>query len=406
MARQYSPKSFLRLAPNELIRRYLEECGIRDGINWDALHDTETEPILAAIGAAPDDVRTQVDVDFREIEALADEGGVKTLIEEGRFAKHGIELAPTFANKSPLECSFHTFLEHPQVFEVARRFDIADGLTFEKRGGLPQVEIQRGGEALEYLRTTLSTLYREEQGRGEGCHIDHYIRGERHYYFCYLEDYAENRPVYEGHVFRIARQKPAFDVIIIYDPAERALESKIRGGREWRAGVERVFGRAMLGVDLGEPPDRSVTHDLRALMNRDFDFALEPGDGIERVALRRLKLRIMGRENRRITLEVGATADEKAIWDLLDQLVSRDGIAKELLTPIQAGIRAVFRRSGGQAHARSFMVSYPDSHTLKCDPKDDILKQCLKRWKIDLSGRDDYSPPQPRLDAQHWLWRR
>ena len=92
MARQYSPKSFLRQAPNELIRRYLEERNVGKDIKWDTLREVDIEPIFAAIGAAPESVRTEIETDFPEIEALADEGGVKTLIEEGRVPQHGLDL--------------------------------------------------------------------------------------------------------------------------------------------------------------------------------------------------------------------------------------------------------------------------------------------------------------------------
>lgn len=405
MARQFSPKSFLRQASNKLIRRYLEPLGVGSQISWEMLREVDIEPVFEAIGAASDKTQTRIETDFRDIDALADWGGRQTLIDEGRF--HNIDLAPFFADmNSDLDCSLWTLLEHPRVFLVAKRFDYADNLTFEKRAGLPDVEMQPSNEAKAHMREALSEYYRKEQGRGQGCQIDHYIRGPRHYYFCYLEDYAETRQVYQNHKLSTSRQRPAFDVILIYDPLERTLESKIAGGKAVRAEVERIFGRAMLGVDLGPPPDKEIVFDLQGLMDRAFEFPIDPEDGLDNVTLRRLKLRIMGRDNRSITLEVGAKADGKAIWDLLDQILAGNKIPRELLVPVQASIRAQFRRKGGRAQSLSFNVSYPNSCTLKADPKDEILKHCLKRWKIDLSGRDGYSAPQPRLDAQYRLWRR
>lgn len=407
VARQYSPKSFLRQAPNEMVRRYLDKRGVGQDIRWDVINEVDVEQIFAAIEAASDSVRNEIETDFREIEALADEGGISTLIEEGRLPRHGLDLVPIFEQMNGhLACSFWTFLEHPRVFEVAKRFDYADGLTFETRPYLPKVEMQPSEEAKEHLRVALSEYYRKEQGRGQGCHIDHYIRGDRHYYFCFLEDYAETRQVYQDHVLGTSKQKPAFDIIMVYDPAQRTLESKIKGGKQVRGDVERIFGRSMLGVDLGPPPDKGVVFDLCGLMSRDFEFALESDDGIEHVSLLRLKMRIMGREHRTVTIEVGAHSDDKAVWDLLDQLMCTDGIPKELLSPVQVKIRAVFIRKRGRSATRSFNITYPNRCTLKVDPRDEVLKQCLKRWKIDLSGRDDYSPPQPRLDAQYRLWRR
>ena len=75
MARQYSPKSFLRQAPNRLLKLYLEERGIGADIKWDDLREADIEPVFQAIETAPGKTQTEIDTDFREIEVLADDGG-------------------------------------------------------------------------------------------------------------------------------------------------------------------------------------------------------------------------------------------------------------------------------------------------------------------------------------------
>ncbi|MBI2842377.1 MAG: hypothetical protein HYX78_03155 [Armatimonadetes bacterium] len=419
MARQqYQPRKFLRQAPNKLLRRYLEQYDIGMDIKWDDLQEGDIEPIFKAIETASANVQKEIDADFREVFDLADEGGVKTLIEEGHDPRHKIDLAPTFEQMDGLlERALWTFLQHRTIFDVARRLDYADGLTFEKRPYLPQVQCKPDEESTERLRIALSEYYRREEGRGHGCQVDVYARGDRYYYFCSLEDYGRTEQVWDdSHKPKIERQKPTFEIILIYDPVGRSLESKVKGGKRVRTDVERIFGRTVMGVDLGEPPDPGVVYDLSGLLHRDFEFPIKPGDGIDQVCLRRLKLRVMGREYRSITVEVGAKMPEKAIWDLLDETVfkvvkkadeeiTEHGIPKELLTVSQAGIRVVFRpdRKGKSATCR-VTVSHPKSCSLKCDPKDEIVKTCLKMWKLDVSGRDEYTLPKPGLDAQYRLW--
>lgn len=407
MARQYSPKSFLRQAPNKLIRRYLEGFGIGKDIKWDDLREGDIEPIFKAIDSAPDKVQVEIGADFREIETLADEGGVRTLIEEGQHPKHGVELAPTFEQMDGhLERAFWTFLQHRDIFDVARRLDYADGLTFEKRPYLPVPLETVSEESVPRLRSALSDYYRKE-GRGPGCQIDYYRRGDRKYYFCFLEDYAKTQQVWdEAHELKTEKHRPAFEVILIYNPVERTLETKVKGGRQVRAEVERMFGRAVLNVDLGEPPEAGVVYELNDLLRRDFEFPTVPEDGIEQVSLKRLKLRIMGREHRYITLDVGAKASNEAIYDLLDDVLSGNEIPKDLLTVVQAVIRIVFvPDKKGKSKRGSFTVSHPNSCTLKCDdPKDDIAKACLKRWKIDVSERAEHNTSEPGDPAQYKFW--
>ena len=92
MARQYSPKSLLRQALNHLLQRYLMGLGIGKEIPWQHLGDKDTDLIHRVIERAGETVRQQIDLDFREIYNMADEGGIRTLIKEGRDSHHGVEL--------------------------------------------------------------------------------------------------------------------------------------------------------------------------------------------------------------------------------------------------------------------------------------------------------------------------
>jgi hypothetical protein len=117
MARQYSPKTFLRQAPNTLLQRYLTEKGVGSDLPWDHLVENNIEPIYGAIEAVEERVRRVIDWDFQRISDMADEGGVKTLIAEGRDSHHrGLDLAGK-ANEvgSHLEFAFWVFLEHPSA---------------------------------------------------------------------------------------------------------------------------------------------------------------------------------------------------------------------------------------------------------------------------------------------------
>lgn len=97
MSRQYSPKSFLRQAPNTLLKQYLTKRGIGEGIPWKHLSERKIEHAQRAIDSAPERIRREIDTDFRRIYGMADEGGAKTLIDEGRDRHHRVELAEEFA---------------------------------------------------------------------------------------------------------------------------------------------------------------------------------------------------------------------------------------------------------------------------------------------------------------------
>ena len=88
MARQYSPKNFLRQAPNALLARYCQEKKVLAEVDFTALLETNIGPIYEAWDNLSSETRRSIESDFRNIDDLACENRVKALIdaaqEEGR----------------------------------------------------------------------------------------------------------------------------------------------------------------------------------------------------------------------------------------------------------------------------------------------------------------------------------
>ena len=351
-------------------------------------------------------MRRRIDRDLREIYEMADEGGVKTLIEEGREPVHSLYLAETLGQmKGHLERAFWVFLEHPKVFAVSQQFHHADNLTarsWRKRKDLPPAEPSTDAHSRQRLADVISAYYRQKEGRGRACQVDHYRRGDRLYWFAYPEDYAEGRLIYDDqHRLSIQTQRPAFEVIFVHDPQEQSLDLFVRGDRRTVGDLQRIFGRAILGLELEDPEAPEATYELKGLLSRDFPLPLELGDGVEQVRVRRLRLGIMGREYMRITLEANARDNPKAIYDLLDDVLAGQRIPRDLLTVVGVNLQMAFRAvAGDRSRTLSFDVSYPDSCSLKYDPKHETAKALLKRWGIDASGRTQKDPASRRQPVQ------
>ena len=82
MARHYSPRSFFRHAPNAMLKRYFDKQGVLTGHDFSGVSETKIEPIYQAWLTLPDAQRGEMERDFREIDALACEGGVKAIMDE------------------------------------------------------------------------------------------------------------------------------------------------------------------------------------------------------------------------------------------------------------------------------------------------------------------------------------
>lgn len=402
MARQYSTKSFLRQAPNHLLQRYLTEVGIGEGFPWKHLGARDTDLIHREIERAPDPLRRQIDRDFREVYAMADEGGTRTLIDEGRDYHHNVELAGTFGEMSGhLERAFWTFLEHPRVFHVAQRFHHADRIgRWHKWQDLPETEAATDEESYKRLEANISEYYSRAEGRGYQCQVDHYQRDSRLYWFAYPEDYAESRLIWEEHELRSATQRPAFEVIFVYDQEDRWLDLHARGGRKVARELLLVFGRAILGVDLKDI-DEGAAYELNGLLNPDFRFALKPTDGVDQARLRSIRVRILGHGNRRITLEANASQDPEAVRRMLDVVLGTGGIPRDLVVVDRVSLQLVFRQGVSKQQQLSFYVAHPNTCSLKHNPEDEIARQLLQRWGLDVSGRAKGSASERRRSAQY-----
>ncbi|MEN6521141.1 MAG: hypothetical protein ABFD46_08335 [Armatimonadota bacterium] len=403
MARQYSLKGFLRHAPNRLLEAYFERLGLGEDIDWEYLPETDIEPVFAAIQAADVSAQERMGLDFHSIHDLADEAGIQTLIQEAEESYPALDLAGALSEMNGFyEKAFWVFIEHPEVFRIARIIDGFSTRSAVKQIGFPLLPGEPDKESTEKLGEALSAYYLKKDGRGQGYHVDYYKRGDRHYWFAYLEGFANSLLVYDGdHQLDLQTNRPAFEIIFRYNEAERSLELRGVTGKHSVRDVQMIFSRAILKNDVHLPED-AITYQLEALRNRDIEFRVEPGYGIESVRLTKLKVNVLGRQGISVTLEAGSRYGRDRIYDLLEDLLASGKIPVELLTVSMVGFQLTFYPENGRRKGKtmSFWVSSPHSTSLKSGEKYEIARMCLKRWGIDVSGTTEDGAPQPALAAQ------
>jgi hypothetical protein len=393
MAGQYSPKTFLRHAPNSLLKRYLDSQGVFPDVDWDSLEETEIDQIFETIAEAPDAIRSQIHSDFQDINEIATEGGIKNIIEEARVPQHDIELAEILGNMDGYhEGAFWTFIVHPDIFDRARKFCHADNLpgrSWKKRKDLPMGKPLTDLESRNRLKAAVAGYYRQKEGRGHACHVDLYKRHNDLYWFVYPQDYSSTDIEYDdtGN-FRRRKRTPAFEIIFVYSGNDHSLNLFARGGKRVVEDLQEIWGRTILGTDLKPYRGPDVVYDLNPLKSRSFDFRFDVADGVEEVRMKSMRLSLIGGGKKRMTLEADVRRDGDAVYDLLDDVTASDKIPIELLNVTRVRLQLVFRGDmNHRGQTLSFDVTHPDSCNLKYGPKQDIAKKYLKSWGIDVSGR-------------------
>lgn len=390
MAQHYAPKTFLRQTSNSLLQSCFGQQHALQDLPWADMPEHKIEIVYDAWQELPDGQRIAIERLFEDAEELANESGIQAIIEEGQF--HGHDLAAELEHFEGFRDKvMWVHLNYPRVFEVAGIIHRAHSLPqryWRRRGNLPlqQPDVSQG--AIDQFAHAISAYFRHTQGRGHCCTVDAYLRINRyHYFFAYPDDYAGT---YLGHddqgQFVRRPQRPAFEVIFLFDPVEGALDLYAKGGQGVHEALQTIFCRELLGQELPPEAPHGHPYELNGLKSRSFGFPTDPADGIQQVRVRRLRLSVLGGSKRRIILEADPDADRNDVYDMMDQYLDKQNLPQSLVNVTQATLTFKFPpRENGRPNTLTFDISYPDSSNLKSKREEQrvIAEKYLRQWGID-----------------------
>ncbi|HNO77173.1 MAG TPA: hypothetical protein PKN33_03850 [Phycisphaerae bacterium] len=390
MARQYSPKTFIRKVPNELFRQYFNGKPIELLVDWDEIGDTDANPIFDAIQSLDDHVRASVESDFTEINELAHVKGVLAILEEAHIRK--VDWVEEFdALDNHYARAFWTFLKQPEYFEAAGAFHQMDRFGgWWRRFVGKRLKLKTDRKTMKAFREELQAIYRP-QGRGRFCKVDRYQRQKpvRDCFFAYPEDMATSDIGYsDDGSFNRRPRRSALEVIFVYRPEQGVVELHAVGGKKLEEALARAFCVTILGL-RGLPDEGDTTpYDLSPLKNTKFRFPTKPRDGVEAVELKSLRLDLptdlkKGASRRIILSASSLRTASNAVYALLNDALDLKRVRLDDMLLAHAKMTFVFRpREGKRAKRLTFEVTYPDRCTLKDDPYDQIARKYLKVWGI------------------------
>ncbi len=391
MPQHYAPKTFLRQVSNRL----LKECfnGLLDDVDWESLPEHRIEVVYDRWQQLPGPQRAAIERRFEDAEELNSDQGIQALIDECWF--HGVDIAAEW-ERERLE-SFRdrvlwVALNHPRAFEVAGIINHAHALPlryWRKRGNMPRRHPDVSPEAIERFRDAISAYFRQAQGRGHQCTVDPYLRVQRyHYFFAYPDNYASTYLGHDDHGQFIRRpQRPAFEIVFLYDPTDGTLDLYAQGGKEVQTALQTIFCRELMGQELPPEVPNSHPYELNGLKTRGFGFPTDPEDGVEDVRVRKLRLSVLGGHKRRIWLEADPDGARDDVYDMMEQYLDARNLPSSLVNvtvaTISMKIAALGAEKGGTV---TFDVSFPNSGNLKSEKRErlrDIAEKYLKHWGID-----------------------
>lgn len=382
MASQYSHLQFFRRVPNAQLADYFKSRNIDLDIDLAKLKEKETEKIFDAFIELPEEQQAVMETEFQDINAMACEGGVTTLVDEAAFHNDDDFIKTISAIDGFHAKVMWAFLEKRSYWQGATMFLHADNVSgsfWKKRNDFPKVSPHFEDNDIKQLEKAISDFFHKSEGRGRNCKVEPYRRHNKEYFFAYPEDFGQSGVEWVSDSLKTRARHPAFEIIFVYTEEEGSLDIYAPKNTKAVPELQKLFAKTILKLEtLKDGTIDKRVYDLEPLADSDFGFQIEPEDGVESIVVTKLRLKLKHGLGRRIVLEADTKNDPQAVYTLLEKLSPPD----HFITQIR--LKITFEPTEGKrTKTRSFNISYPNSCALNYDGCDLLIRNMLARSGIE-----------------------
>lgn len=376
MAAQYSNRQFFRKTPNRYLAKFFEVKGIQLDVNVNQLQEHDIDALQNALNNLPPDQITAIEAEFQNINALACDGGITALVDEASFHNDDAFISEIAAIDSLHAKAIWAFLNEPNYWRGAAMFLHADNISatyWKKRNDFMNLPPHLENNDTDALAKAISGYFAGKEGRGKNCIVELYRRNQKEYFFAYPEDFGQTAIEWVGGTLKNQAHHPAFEIIFVYCEAEGSLDIYAPKNSKAVPELQGLFAEHILKLDgLSEWQKDKRVYDLNHVLERGFEFKIEPSSGIVSVLVTSLRVTLKDDRKERITVEADPYKDDKAVYSLLECLY---------LPPYdvtQLSLKVTFEPVGGEkAKFRRVNITYPNSCALNHDGNDLKIRQVL-----------------------------
>lgn len=389
MARHFAVPQFFRQVPNGLLKRFFADCEPFGTLDFEALPETGTEEMLKVWEGLSGTARRQLEPKMREIFDMSCQKGAVAFGDEAKWrigdpAERDALIERLAGMRSHYERAMTIWLEHPEFWKAATRFYWADSMSHWKvRRGLPRKAASQDHDDRRAFATAIGGWFRENQARGRNCVVEVYRRDARDYFFAYPEDFADEAAEYVDNRLDRRAHNPAFEVVFVWKEADGTLEMNCQGGPNVLEAMQGLFARHILKLAKMPPAPRKPAYELDGLKDRHFPFVYRPGQGIQAVWVRRLRLASIARPGDRIVFEADTKTNKGAVYDLIGHANMAVPLARWHVSQAQIAAQLVATEDRPE-RTETFTVTYPNSTSLKHDEIEVTLRSMLAASGIEV----------------------
>lgn len=395
MAKQYSINGFLHsINDYSLVQKYLEQHGIKeftytkptDPKKRRASDEEAINSIIEVIQKQSEDTQQEIDRDFSEINALADDKGTENLLAEASDQSVEVPIK-VITGCNGYELALWFFNNHKSVFDNATA--VQEFYTSGwKRVPVPKKPVSIVKDRKDALERGLKAYYQnKDKGLGQRCLIDIYEKKDRVYVVAYVSARAANDVVPDEKTkdkLKKSTRRESIEIYYLYLQDEEGggeLEIKARGGFTTARELLDVFSQAVLDHPLD---DTQQKYDLDLLKEKSFGLVYDTEDEVEAWWLKGLDLRTPdGQTQMRIaTKDEGKTGND-TIWQQLASLQLAQKM--DTLRINRADMKIKFKPTKKHPKGtKTFYITWKDTSSLNdIDELDIKAGKVLKKSKID-----------------------
>lgn len=380
MSQAYTPKGFILQTTPLCIVEYFKKNNVPIAPP-DNLNDEEMKDWLCQFFRDLNpEARSQVEADFQVIHSMASNEATHRLIEEAHDAND--ELPQEEIDKlNQHDKAFWFFFNKPNLFDkVAIWHEVDDKSGWKELPGIKKVKLDKVLGKEEQLKALLQEYLQETELRGKTCEIECYQQEHRVCYIAYFDDYTVTTFAFDEKR-KLQKRKPhnPVDIILfLYYPKEGRLSTKSNGGWKRAKALQKIFGNAVLGMEIDTDNDR--VFNLDRLLDVDFEFE-DPGDEqFEAVRVKALHLHEFGGEKGIILLNGSNIPGMQPIKDMLREYVRKRYKMHVRRVELQVKVKKNIKKA---KETSKFFIRWPDGHNITDNPRFKHIREYIKFWGLE-----------------------
>jgi hypothetical protein len=379
----FDPLQFLMRIRPHLLSQYAVHHHITYVTKQTEAGETAADELVKTVQKHSEEAQSGFFVDIGDIDDVATGTGCDYLVNRATALGYNLNTEEYKELENGKERAMYFYLNWPELFS-----ETYDQYNIDNLGGWrSELTIAKSIEEIlkniPDFKNALSSLYKKEC-KGNKLKIRHVQKEDRVVFTAYIEDAFTNSLEFDKKTDDLNSKKamrPVFTAYFSYRQKEGTLDVKAQGGKPRIQQLQKIFIAEM----LKEEPvlKNAARYDFARLQHLEtLTFPFDVKDAVESVTL--CGLRLIDNATKTIYhIDIGNVTGA-GTQPMIDTLKARHINLKDYHIT-QFKLEVVFDNHGeGRKRKVTTAISSPNICDLKYRPIDVVVRQLLKRWKLDL----------------------